>query len=300
MSQDQTSTTTRSFTVPTALIWYLKFLRRFSPKTFKKNLLAIFFRPIPFPRPKREDAFYDEAEKTIFEVPSDTSDNLKAIAHIKGDLSNPKVILIHGWSGRGTQFYAMVPQLVEMGYCCICLTAPAHGEFKGKYTHMLQFADTILEAEKKWGPIDTVIGHSIGGLACMNAIRKGMDTKGLVVLGSPSKIESVVEDFVSNLRFSEEEVNLLIDVLKEQFTEDFPNFNAFKIAQTLEIPGLVVHDENDLDVAIEEAKLTHENWKNSEFLETAGLGHRRILSDQEVINKVLNFVETTTKPVTEG
>ena len=254
-------------------------------------MLDIFFRPIPFPRPKREDEFYSKTEKIRFSV----GENLEAIAHIQGNKNHPKIVLIHGWSGRATQFYAMVPPLVEIGFCCISLTAPAHGELKGKYTHMLQFADSLLEAERKWGPFDIAIGHSIGGLACMNAIRQGLTLKGLVVLGSPSKIESVVEDFVSNLTFSEEEVKLLLEDLRDRFTNDFHNFNAFKIAKNLDIPGLIVHDENDLDVAIGEAKLTHENWKHSEFLETEGLGHRRILSDQKVINKVLNFAKVTTK-----
>ncbi len=289
-SKDISSANTKSFKVPKSLIYYLKALRFLSKSAFKRNLLTIFFRPIPFPTPKREIPFSNSAKSEVFTI---NKEGLKAMAHIYGDEKKPKVLLIHGWSGRGTQFYEMAPALAEKGYSTYSITGPAHGTLKGNYTHMLQFAEAIMAAEKKYGPFTFAIGHSLGGLAIMNAIRQGFNPEKIVVMGTPSKLSSVVADFCHNLEMGEEEEEILTQTLKEKFNE-FDNFSAHHIAKSLSISGLIVHDKNDLDVNIEEAYSTHSVWKESELYVTEKLGHRRILSDRGVIEKVLNFLQTTT------
>lgn len=289
-SKDKTSTTTKSFKVPKTLIYYLKALRFFSKEAFKKNLLTIFFRPIPFPIPKREIPFSHSAKSEKFKI---NKEGNEAMVHIYGDETKPKVLLIHGWSGRGTQFYEMAPALAKNEFCTISITGPAHGELKGNYTHMLQFAEAILAAEKNYGPFTYAIGHSLGGLAIMNAIRCGFDPKKIVVMGTPSKLSSVVADFCRNLEMGPAEEEILTTTLKDKFDE-FENFSAHHIAKSLTTPGFIVHDKNDIDVNVEEAYSTHSVWKNSELYLTEKLGHRRILSDQNVIEKVLNFLKSTT------
>lgn len=289
-AKDKTSVTTKSFKVPKTLILYLKAVRFFSKSTFKKNLLTIFFRPIPFPTPKREIPFSNSAKSETFTI---NKDGLKAMVHTYGDESNPKILLIHGWSGRGTQFYEMAPALADQGFCTYSITGPAHGDLKGNYTHMLQFAEAILAAEKKYGPFTYAIGHSLGGLAIMNAIRQGLNPEKIVVMGTPSKLSSVVADFCRNLEMGHKEEEVLTQTLKEKFNE-FDNFSANHIAKNLSTPGLIIHDKNDIDVNIEEAYSTHSVWKGSELYITEKLGHRRILSDRGVIEKVLNFLKTTT------
>jgi pimeloyl-ACP methyl ester carboxylesterase len=56
------------------------------------------------------------------------------------------------------------------------------------------------------------------------------------------------------------------------------------------IPGLIIHDLDDKDVHITQARANHQEWKNSELVETKGLGHRLILSDQQVIQKIIDFI----------
>ncbi len=60
-------------------------------------------------------------------------------------------------------------------------------------------------------------------------------------------------------------------------------------AEGVKIPTLVVHDEDDVDVHVSSAYEIHENLENSEIFITKELGHRRILGNSEVINKIINF-----------
>ena len=69
--------------------------------------------------------------------------------------------MVHGWSGRGTQLYAIADKLLENGFMTISFDGPAHGQSSGKTTMMPEFMETCLEIDKKYGPFEIGIGHSL-------------------------------------------------------------------------------------------------------------------------------------------
>ena len=81
-----------------------------------------------------------------------------------GDDSKPKVLFAHGWSGRGTQCAFFIEPLLQAGFQVISFDGPAHGETPGKQTSILQFADVILQINKRYGPFDAAFTHSFGGM----------------------------------------------------------------------------------------------------------------------------------------
>jgi alpha-beta hydrolase superfamily lysophospholipase len=83
-----------------------------------------------------------------------------------------RVLLVHGWSGRGTQLFKIADELLKQGYSTISFDAPAHGKSPGKTTIMVDFITTI-EINKQFGPFDAAIGHSLGGMSVLNA-KKGL------------------------------------------------------------------------------------------------------------------------------
>jgi hypothetical protein len=54
-------------------------------------------------------------------------------------------------------------------------------------------------------------------------------------------------------------------------------------------PLLVVHDENDREVPIASGELVASAWPGAVLERTRGLGHRRILRDRRVIERVAEF-----------
>ena len=50
------------------------------------------------------------------------------------------------------------------------------------------------------------------------------------------------------------------------------------------------HDEQDTEVAIEKGLALARAWPDARFMRTAGLGHRRLLRDPEVIAAAVNFL----------
>ena len=76
----------------------------------------------------------------------------------------------------------------------------------------------------------------------------------------------------------------------KKFDIDMDSYSGAISAKEVNIPTLVVHDEDDVDVEISSAYDIHKALENSELFITNGLGHRRILGDSKVINKITTFI----------
>lgn len=263
----------------------LSIAQAISPRLAFRVAIRVFYRPFKFPTPERELPHKNSAILSREEI------NGKRITvyHI-GQGSKP-VLMVHGWSGRASQFYKMAPAIQLAGFKVYSFTAPAHGSSEEKETHMLEFVDSIQYLDKKYGPFEAIIAHSLGGVATLNALNRGVKTKKVVFLGVPGYLKDVILDFCKRLGLNNKVAELIIKHLKKEYDDDYEKFSATRLAENTEVPGLIIHDVDDMDVSISHARTNHEAWKNSEFIETKGLGHRLILSDENIISKVIAFIE---------
>jgi pimeloyl-ACP methyl ester carboxylesterase len=62
------------------------------------------------------------------------------------------------------------------------------------------------------------------------------------------------------------------------------------LAETMDRPLLVIHDRDDRDCPVSTGRDIAEAWPGASFVETEGLGHRRILRDLDVIERVTSWV----------
>ncbi|MGH8561857.1 MAG: hypothetical protein ACRES4_07835, partial [Nevskiales bacterium] len=56
-------------------------------------------------------------------------------------------------------------------------------------------------------------------------------------------------------------------------------------------PLLVVHDREDRETAWSDGQSIAEAWPQARLLSTQGLGHRRVVSDAEVVSAALRFIQ---------
>ena len=71
--------------------------------------------------------------------------------------TGPRVLLVHGWEGRGVNLGKFIAPLVDAGYQAIALDGPAHGESPGKTMDPVHFAQGVIEAGNEVGPLAGVI-----------------------------------------------------------------------------------------------------------------------------------------------
>lgn len=275
-----------SHPIPKKLSVLIKASQFLSTAATKKLALKIFYTPIKYSTPEREIAYKSSVLVSREKV------NNKVITVYQEGQSNRKVLLVHGWSGRASQFHKLGPALKDAGFKVYSFTAPAHGTSTDKQTDMLEISDCVKYLDGHHGPFEAIVSHSIGSAASLNAIANhGLTAKKAVLLGAPGAIETIVSVFCKRLKFKETIKDFLIDHLKKNYGEDYEQYSVTRFASKMTIPGLIIHDVYDHDVSVEDARENHKAWKNSEYLETKGLGHRLILSDETVINRIITFLK---------
>ena len=277
---------TQSLQIPKPILITAKFLEAISPKLAMLFAAKLFVRPIKHKIPKRELHMVQKSTQTKLFVPQI---NKNIIVYHYGDYEK-KILLVHGWSGRGTQMVKIADKMLELGYATISFDAPAHGKSEGKTTLMPEFIDSILEIEKQFGPFEFAIGHSLGGMSILNAIKQNLNVKKAVIIGSGDIIQDIIDDFIQKLQLKPKIGLLLKNYFEEKFKEPMENYAASFSAKSVTIPVLIIHDSNDDDVAIKAAHNIHKHLKNTTLMITEGLGHRKILGDTKVIETIKEFI----------
>ena len=273
--------------IPKFIIKTGQFLNLISTKAVVLYAAKLFTTPIKHRIPKRELEMDTNSIQQLIPVPSIN----KSIMVYQYGKSDKKVLLVHGWSGRGTQLFKIADALLKEGYATVSFDAPAHGKSPGNSSIMLEFIASIFELEKQYGPFEVAIGHSLGGMALLNAVKSGFHTDKIVVIGSGDIVQDIIDDFIKKLQLKPEISLKLRDHFENKYDEAMDNYSAFKAAEAIEKPILVVHDENDYEVPVKAGINIHQHVKNGELMITKGLGHRKILGDANVINKIIEFIK---------
>ena len=272
--------------VPKPILITAKLLEMISPKLATSFAIKLFITPLKHTIPKRELHMETTSKQTIINLPTL---NKKIVVYEYGE-SPKKILLVHGWSGRGTQLVKIADELVKTGFSTVSFDAPAHGKSSGKSTIMTEFITSILVLEKEFGPFDAAIGHSLGGMALLNAVKNNLQIKRLVIIGSGDKVPDIVDSFVAKLELQPKISNLMQNRFEKKYGVKMNAFDASFAAKEVVILTLVIHDENDNEIPLSASKNICQNLINGRLLITKGLGHRKILGDISVIKSTLQFL----------
>lgn len=272
--------------VPSYILYAGKFLTAVSPFAASRFAARLFLTPFRYKLPEREKEMDSKSRQETMAVPAINRD---IIVYHYG--SGPKkILLVHGWSGRGTQLAVIAKALVAEGYGVISFDAPAHGKAPGKISMMPFFIEAVHLLEKKYGPFEAAIGHSLGGMASLKAVKDGMKLQKLVIIGTANSITHITRDFARNMKLSQKVADKMKSYLDGKFKKDMDTYSGAVSARKVKVPTLVIHDEHDVDVPVNSAYEIRDSLENGRLLITENLGHRRILGNEQVIKKILEFL----------
>jgi pimeloyl-ACP methyl ester carboxylesterase len=213
-----------------------------------------------------------------------------------GAAAAPTVYLVHGWGGRGAQLAAMVSPLVETGHQVVMVDLPAHGDSDHgpagpRRTHGVEFAKALDAVFCRFGPAEAVIAHSMGTITTYLAMRYGwLGAARLVLIAPLVEAQSLVDRFQRSLGFGAR-VRRAFDRAVDEFVGvPLEEFDARVQARHVEsLPTLVVTDRDDRQAPYASVVGLAETI-GAPLVTTRGLGHRTILRDPGVIERVVTFV----------
>ena len=204
-----------------------------------------------------------------------------------------KVLIIHGYESSVTNFDRYVRPLIKKGYEVLAFDAPAHGRSSGKKINAPLYKKLILEINKKYGPVQSYMAHSFGGLAVSLALEEVSHTNDyrLVLIAPATETTTAVNSF---FKFLQLDPNLKIEFEKIIIKATGVSYEWYSIRRAMKhirAKVLWFQDvEDDVTPLSDVLKVKAENYPNIEFIFTKGLGHRRIYRDNEVVKSIIDFL----------
>ena len=262
----------------------LRLTGRLHPELAAQKAEGLFLTPRRMPANRHQQQVLDRGSQGLVQVGGD-------IVRVWRWGHGPGVLLVHGWSGRGSQFADWVDQLVEAGFQVTLFDAPGHGDSGGQSSSLAQFVATIREIARHYGPFETLIGHSMGGAAGLAAVAGGLPLQQLVTLAAPGDLAAVMRRTFQGLMGLAPELNPLIERrLEARFGIPMHSLDPKALAPEVELPWLLLHDLDDREIPWSEAEELSRATSAAQLLSTKGLGHYRILRDPGVRQHVRAFL----------
>lgn len=204
----------------------------------------------------------------------------------------PLVLLTHGWGGWGLQMAALAEGLAARGLAPVAVDQPAHGRSAGWHSTLAQFARALGYLGDRLGPLRGLVGHSMGGSSAAVAAARGLATERLVTIASPTDLVQVTRDYAAAFGLRESTRQAMVRHLEAREAVVFEQLSAANTSSRLTLPTLVVHDRADTAVPVVESLKLQALLPQAELMLTDGLGHRRVLKDAAVVERVAAFLRT--------
>jgi pimeloyl-ACP methyl ester carboxylesterase len=227
---------------------------------------------------------------TAFEVPWSGG---VVRGRVYGDWGAPTAYLVHGWGGWWQQLGAHVDPLVGSGLCVVAFDGPSHGDSGagpggGRSTTFVEMAHALAAVVADFGRPTVVIAHSAGALATVHALGLGVRPDALVLLAPPRSVEPMVALFGDVLGVGPRSRAEMVRRAERRVGLPVGELDLLTMAAqhpTLP-PLLVVADRDDLEAPVSGAVELVDAWHDARLLLTDGLGHRRVMWDPRVVDRV--------------
>src|SRR6478672_8206508 len=264
-----------------------RLLSSVSKKKAAEQAFKLFCTPQLRNRKKLPPVF-EKAEKLSFRLDGET---------VRGYRWNPsagkKALILHGFESSVVNFDRYVKPLVQKGYEVLAFDAPAHGRSSGKTINAMIYKDFIKAVYNTFGPIQSFLAHSFGGLALSLALEEipHDDSYKVVLIAPATETITAANMFFDFLKLNPTLRPYFNQIIKEKSGRTDDWFSVARAIKSFHAQVLWVHDKEDnmtpfSDIQnVIDAQLPH-----VQFLVTQGLGHRRIYREATISKAVIDFL----------
>lgn len=259
-------------------------VERWLPALARRFFVTIFFSPLSYAVPRREQVFARRAEKFSIRV---GTRRIQCYSWGEG----PLIYLVHGWAGRATQFYKITTGLVDRGFRVVGFDGPAHGKSDGRATSIQEFDATLRVLYEQVGTPIGLVAHSFGGGVVLYAAMNGLPVKKLINIASPTIGDEIIRTYLTTINGSAETGRWFKEYVKRTIGKPFDEMTALHFVRHLPRPVdlLLIHDEDDREVGLSHALALLEVYPQTRLFKTSGLGHTRVLKDAKVVAECQRF-----------
>lgn len=266
----------------------LRQAQRWSPALTARLALALFCTPLPGKRHARAKPVPAPwtARHHRFE------DGLLATWHRSDVVAGaPKVLLVHGWAGDAQQWRALGDRLADAGFDPVLLDLPAHGRSDGRRATLPQWVRALFAVSATQGPWHGIAAHSLGALAAAHAVARGLPARRLALVAVSPPPRQFLRWFAGVLGPGEPLAMRMQAWFEHQSGVPMQQFEAAWLGPRLDAPTLLVHDRDDRTAPLAGAQRLQSAIPGARLALTQDLGHRRILADPAVHERLLEHLQ---------
>ena len=191
----------------------------------------------------------------------------------------------------------MIQHFIDAGYEVTSFDLPAHGLSSGYQTNVMELIASIEEMNHQFGPFDAAAAHSFGGLCLVNAVKRGLSIPTVVTINSGAFIHGVFEQFCRIFALTDDMSDRLKKRVEERIGTNssmWIELASYENCHLLEDKNLLlIHDQDDYQVLPIETDCFAKALPSAEVLRTHKLGHNKILGNDDLLKKIVDFVKKT-------
>lgn len=271
--------------------WALGLSERVWPALAVRGALRLFGTPLPpkwlhrhQPALARWQATpwpFEQASLTLYEPPPGPH--------------GPVVLLLHGWGGHAAQMLPLAQALIQQGLRPVLVDLPAHGRSQGSTSNLPQFARAIeyltARLQQQGHEVRGVVAHSLAANALAYAAARGLPVARLALLAPPASPHAYTRLFAMVFGLREETRARLQQRVEAREGILMRQFEPAAVGPRVAAPTLIVHDREDRINRFADAEAYRDAIAGARLMETSGLGHNRLLRDEQVLEAVVAHVQ---------
>jgi pimeloyl-ACP methyl ester carboxylesterase len=223
-----------------------------------------------------------------------TINNITIKGHRWNHPGQKKALLLHGFNSAAYKFDSYAALLVSKGYEVLSFDAAAHGHSGGITTNALEYSQMIQQVTALYGPIDSYISHSFGGIGlslAMENIAHDACTK-IVFIAPATETSSAIDGALAFLKIKNNAIRTAFDdIIFKMSGKQTEWFSVRRAVKNISAQILWLHDEDDTVTPLKDAlQVKADNYPNISFMITKGLGHSKIYRDAAVKKAIADFL----------
>jgi hypothetical protein len=271
---------------------YLNVLAYLSPATAGRKGFLLFCRPFRLAISQKQREFFNSSEKFSLEVEG------HRVQGYQWGRGPRKILFLHGWQSHTYRWKAYIEALSKEAYTIYALDAPGHGLSSGNFLSVPLYSTLIENFIKEKDGLHTVVAHSLGGFTLLYTFYRFplLPVNNIILMAPPGEADDFISVFRNTLGVSERALQLVIDHFSAQYGVTPEYFSTVKFASSVNVKGLIIHDEEDTEAPYRYSIPLQQAWEKSRLISTKGFGHN--LRSATVVKEVVEFIqESTSQPV---
>jgi hypothetical protein len=203
-----------------------------------------------------------------------------------------KLLVTHGWGSKAADFTEMITALQTIDDLqIIAFDAPGNGSSEGDLSNLLLYVEAIKSIITAFGEPDVFIGHSLGGIANVMAIKEAGIKPGLLISLSPlARLKENFEASMSTVDVSPKAQHTFLDSFEQRFGSPAAQYNLIDLYD-FKGKHWLAYDEHDL---ISPYSYVQEFLNFNPLTERCNYentGHEKMIKSPEVIDDILALIK---------